>query len=635
MCGFVAFLSSAKTLPGHRRDDWMRGMLDVIAHRGPDDSGVELGENVIVGFRRLAILDMSPASHQPMRSSDGRILLTFNGEIYNYLELRAELVALGRVFRSSGDSEVLLAAYQQWGESVVDRLRGMFAFCVVDDLRKTVFVARDRFGIKPLFMCQSAEGVLFASELKCVRRSGLLDVKPNLSRFARFLASGRTENLNGGGETFLENVSQVRAGEAIRIDADGSVTRRYYWTPETAVTGREGDWKQIEERFDDAIALHLRSDVPVGVMLSGGIDSTAIACRWISLAFGGRAPENAVQAFSYVSEQYPETTQLNDTIEATGVHANYLTDTSAHSLWDSLPTVMWHHDEPFHSATVLVGHALYGLAKSHGIKVVLSGQGADEVFAGYPSYAENLMLSLALGGRFGSLLAQAKVLQSQGGPTRRQTVERTLRMLRSYLVGTVNSAQLAAGEREVRRSAGFAFLSDDLRVRAVGSAPPLRELPLAAKLRSAIGQGSLPQYLQVEDRNSMAHSIESRVPFLDHPLVELALQLPDERLMWDGWNKIGLREALKHNIPVSVSSRREKFGFATSARDWFSNELHEKLRELLLDGALSKSGWVNMARIERMLIEHKNYSANHSNVLFAAAQTAVWLDLDSKGWGKP
>ncbi len=613
----------------------MRGILDTIEHRGPDDSGVEIAEGTIVGFRRLAILDISPASHQPMRSIDGRLLLVFNGEIYNFLELRKELSALGRTFRSTGDTEVLLAAYQQWGESVVDRLRGMFAFCIVDSVRKTVFVARDRFGIKPLFMCQSAEGVLFASELKCIRRSGLVEVKPNLSRFARFLASGRTESLHGDGETFLANVSQVRAGETIRIDADGSLTRRYYWTPETAVTGRDGDWKNIEERFDDAIALHLRADVPVGVMLSGGIDSTAIACRWVSLAFGGRAPSNAVQSFSYVSEQYPETIQLNDTIEATGVHANYLTDASAQSLWDSLPTVMWHHDEPFHSATVLAGHALYGLAKSHGIKVVLSGQGADEVFAGYPSYAENLMLSLALGGRFGALLSQARVLQKQGGPSTRQTIERTLSMLRSYLLGVVPRAQRAAGERELRRLAGFAFLNDDLRLSAVNSAPPLRELPLGDKLRSAIREGSLPQYLQVEDRNSMAHSIESRVPFLDHPLVELALQLPDERLMWDGWNKIGLRESLQSHIPPSVSLRREKFGFPTSARDWFSNELHDKLKELLLDGALSTSGWMNMVQVERMLTQHRRYEANHSDVLFAAAQTAVWLDLHSKDWAKP
>ncbi len=613
----------------------MGGMLSTIQHRGPDDSGVHVTENAIVGFRRLAILDMSPAGHQPMKSCDGSVVLTFNGEIYNYLELRSELIALGHSFRSSGDTEVLLAGYLQWGEAVIDRLRGMFAFCIVDSARKTMFVARDRFGIKPLFMYRSDEGTIFASELKCIRRSGLLDVKPNLSRFARFLASGRTEELGGKGETFLTDVSQVHAGETIRIDADGRLTRRSYWTPEMAAGDRKGDWTLIQKQFDEAITLHLRSDVPVGVMLSGGIDSVAIACRWVSLAFGGRAPANAVQAFSYLSEQHPETAQLEDTIQMTGVHPNYLTDTSAHSFWHNLPTVMWHHDEPFHSPTVLVGHALYGLAKSHGIKVVLSGQGADEVFGGYTAYSENLMLSLALRGRFGTLISQAGVLSRNGGPSTKHTMIRTLLMLRSFLSGSMHHAQQREGQRALMSAKGFSLLSEDLQSLALESAPPRRELPLDAKLQNAISDGSLPHYLQVEDRNSMAHSIESRVPFLDHPLVELALRLPVERLTWNGWNKIGLRDALKPHIPLSVSARREKFGFPTSARSWFANGLHGRLSELLLDGALSKSGWVSMKHIERMLVQHLNREADHSNVLFAAAQTAVWLDLHASDWAKP
>lgn len=610
-------------------------MTDAIQHRGPDDSGIDIAENAIVGFRRLAILDMSPAGHQPMRSVDGTIVLTFNGEIYNYVELRSELVSLGRAFRSSGDTEVLLAAYEEWGEAVVDRLRGMFAFCLVDTARKKTFVARDRFGIKPLFMYQSVEGVIFSSEIKCIRRSGLVEATPNLPRFARFLTTGRTESLNGEGETFLEGISQVHAGEIIRIDENGRLTRRYYWTPESAAVDRSGDSRKIGQQFDEAITLHLRSDVPVGVMLSGGIDSVAITCRWVANAFGGRAPAGAVQAFSYLSEKYPETTQLNDTIEMTGVHANYLTDSSSNSLWDSLPEVMWHHDEPFHSPTVLVGHALYGFAKRNGIKVVLSGQGADEVFAGYPAYAENLMLSLAIQGRLGALLSQARVISEHGGPSVRHTMMRTLRMLRSFVLGSTTRMQRLSGRRALTRSAGFSLLSRDFRSLAVESAVPIRELPLDATLRNAIRFGSLPQYLQVEDRNSMAHSIESRVPFLDHPLVELALRLPDERLFWDGWNKIGLRESLKARIPASVGDRREKFGFPTSARDWFSNELHAKLSQLLLDGPLASSGWVRMGSLERLLTEHRSQVANHSDVLFAAAQAAVWLDLHARGWEKP
>src|SRR5215207_7648778 len=316
MCGFVGFLASSdESAP---TADWMASLIDTIAHRGPDDHGILIDGRAALGFRRLSILDLSQAGHQPMTSRDGTLSMVFNGEIYNYLELRTELLALGHRFVSSGDTEVLLAAYAQWGRRCVDRLVGMYAFCVIDRRTSTMFVARDRLGIKPLYVVSHPRGVLFASELKAIRRSGLWGGALNVSRFAQFLSAGRTEEVPDDEATYLEGVQQILPGHSCTLRFDGTRVDEQYWTPprEEEHT-REDAVPRFLATFDDAMRLHMRSDVPVGVMLSGGMDSVSIACTMAQLAGTARTGQ-ALHAFCYMSEDFDETRQLEDTIAQTG-----------------------------------------------------------------------------------------------------------------------------------------------------------------------------------------------------------------------------------------------------------------------------------------------------------------------------
>jgi asparagine synthase (glutamine-hydrolysing) len=634
MCGFAAFLSREPIGPAGETEAWMTSIIDTIAHRGPDDFGVLVDSRAALGFRRLSILDVSEAGHQPMTSADGRYSMVFNGEIYNYVELRNELQALGHRIRSSGDSEVLLAAYIQWGEGMVDRLVGMFAFCIVDRVRQQMFVGRDRFGIKPLFVLRSPRGILFASELKAIRRSGLAEMKPNVARFARFLSKGRTEMVAEDEHTFLDGVQQLQAGETLTVGFDGKERSRIYWNPYDLADSGDASASQFNELFDEAIRMHLRSDVPVGVMLSGGMDSVSITCRLVALAHNGHCQPGQVHAFCYQSADHDESVQVADTVRSTGVTPHYSYDDSARAFWNALPAVVWHHDEPFHSPTVLVGYELYRLAAANGIKVVLSGQGADEVLGGYPDYYENMLLSLFNDARLIDLRTQLKRVAADRGMSERNLMLRVGRMARNNTLRNVGWFRDMVNKRRIANEP-VGHLNSTMRDELAREQQRPWDLELGDVLRGSIRHWSLPQYLRVDDRNSMAHSVEARVPFLDHRLVEYALRLPSQERLWNGWNKVALRNAMRGRIPDSVVERRAKLGFPTAARRWLAGELLPSLRELILDGPVASSGWLEMPVMERLLREHGEGRHDHTDVLFAAAQTSVWLDLHGRNWERP
>ena len=633
MCGFVGFLAlSTESAPSA---DWMTSLIDTIAHRGPDDHGILIDGRAALGFRRLSILDLSQAGHQPMTSRDGTLSMVFNGEIYNYLELRTELLALGHRFVSSGDTEVLLAAYAQWGRRCVDRLVGMYAFCIIDRRTSTMFVARDRLGIKPLYVVSHPRGVLFASELKAIRRSGLWGGELNTARFAQFLSLGRTEEVPDDADTYLEGVQQILPGHSCTLRFDGARTDERYWTPPHAEKPAGDDVvPRFLELFDDAMQLHMRSDVPVGVMLSGGMDSVSIACTMAQLADTARTGQ-ALHAFCYMSEDFDESEQLQDTISRTGATMHRVAAVEADSFWTRLREAMWFHDEPVHSPSVLMGFELYRLAAANGIRVVLSGQGADETIGGYHYLFDHMLVTEALRGRLPTLLAQAKVVAESSGRSERDVLMRTARMVRAHLMSSMAGYRSVSAGRRLQEGRGRAFLNPEFRALA----SPALELPagqtLSVALERAIRQTPLPHYLRIEDRNSMAHSVESRVPFLDHRLVEHALELPARWKMSDGWNKRVLREAMAGRIPDSVRLRRQKFGFPTSSKRWFAGPLAAGLRDIVDGGAAMRSGWFDQAAVKRELERHVRGETDASNLLFNVAQLDSWLEWHEAGWEQP
>jgi asparagine synthase (glutamine-hydrolysing) len=632
MCGFVGFLAlTADASPTH---EWITSLIDTIAHRGPDDDGVLIDGRVGLGFRRLSILDLSQAGHQPMTSADSTLSMVFNGEIYNYLELRAELQSLGHRFTSTGDSEVLLASYAQWGPRCVDRLVGMYAFCIVDRRASRLFLARDRFGIKPLYVVTHPRGILFASEIKAIRRSGLWRGTLNTARFAQFLSLGRTELVPDDADTYLEGVQQILPGHSCIVRFDGTRTDECYWEPTSQPQHADDDpVAGFLARFDDAMKLHLRSDVPVGVMLSGGMDSVSIACTMADLARAGGTGQ-ALHAFCFTSDEFDETQQLDDTIARTGVTMHRLPELRAESFWTKLRELVWFHDEPVHAPSVLMGFELYGLAASNGIRVVLSGQGADETIGGYEYLFDHMLVSEALRGRLPTLLQQARIVADARGRKVQDVLSRVARMVRAHLLSSIPSYRTAAARRRLLAAPGRPYLRDEFRDLA---APP-RELAgqtLGAALERASRQTPLPHYLRAEDRNSMAHSVESRVPFLDHRLAEYALRLPAHWQMSDGWNKRVQRDAMRGRIPDSVRLRRQKFGFPTPAKSWFAGPLADGMRDIVRGGPLMRSGWFDQAALQRAVEGHVRGEIDVHNLLFNVAQLDSWLTWHESNWSQP
>ena len=630
MCGFVGFLALSDESAPTR--EWVTSLIDTLAHRGPDDHGVLIAGRAALGFRRLAILDLSPAGHQPMTSADGTLSLVFNGEIYNYLELRAELQALGHRFVSSGDTEVLLAAYAQWGRRCVDRLVGMFAFCVIDRRTSTLFVARDRFGIKPLYVVRHPRGVLFASEMKAIRRSGLWTGQLNTPRFAQLLSYGRAEEVLDDENTYLEGVQQITPGCSCTLRFDGTRVDERYWTLNHRESREAADVvPRFLALFEDSLKLHMRSDLPVGVMLSGGMDSVSIACTMARLAQDARAAQG-LHAFCYLSEDFDESTQLADTIARTGATMHEVRTMQAETFWTRLRETIWFHDQPVHSASVLMGFELYRLAAAHGIRVVLSGQGADETIGGYDDFFDHLLVTEALRGRIPTLLAQAEHVAQARGRSRGDVLQRCARLARSHLLSPFAGYRRLTASRRLEEGHGRPFLTPEFRALASPAVETPAGQTLGIALERAVRQSPLPHYLRIEDRNSMAHSVESRVPFLDHRLVELVMALPAHWKMSDGWNKRVLREAMRGRIPDSVRLRRQKFGFPTSVKRWFAGPLADGMRDIVRDGPAMRSGWFDQPAVARELERHIRGETDATNLLFNVAQLDAFLGWHAAGW---
>lgn len=620
MCGLAAILS----LNGDPPDAALLArMMGLLAHRGPDDHGVFAEHNIALGFRRLAILDLASSGHQPMLSSDGRHVIVLNGEIYNFVELRAELQGLGHVFRSTGDTEVLLASYRQWGPACLQRLNGMWAFLIYDRVERRLFGARDRFGVKPLYRYRDERCVMFASEIKAIHNSGAIQQGPNWQTISQHLLDG---HLDVSEQTFYRGIEQVAAGTAFELNADGRARSTPYWSLPAAVASSPDPVDPVETYralFDDAVRLELRSDVPVGVALSGGLDSTSIISSMARQLRATTPTTHQLNAFSYTAPQFDETPQLQATLQQTGARLIEL-DSDPDAMWDVMRTHLWHQDEPVHSFTSVVTFKLMELAKSHDVKVLLNGQGADEVLAGYSAYFTEYFKEIIGAGR---LWAAGRAVRDFAVTAGRSRLELGATALHKWLRGSLHSIpghrSLAAAHRRarVRRNE---WVSRDLKSNWRPARVEWRG-DLNNILRTAVETSPLPLYLRVEDRNSMAHGVEVRLPFLDHRLVTMAFSLGAHWKIGGPYTKRLLREAMRGRIPENVRTQVHKFGFPTPVDDWFRGALYEPLRDLLASRVVRESGVWNLATIDRALQRHRRGETNVGNKLFDVAQVSLWL----------
>lgn len=621
MCGLIAIIGR-QGQPVHAGA--IRRGTEALVHRGPDDAGEYLAGPVGFGFRRLSVIDPSPAGHQPMTSPDGALTVVFNGEIYNYIEVRADLIALGHRFRSASDTEVLLAAYRQWGDDCVLHFNGMWAFLIHDRRDGTLFGARDRLGEKPLYLWQDESWCVFASEPKAIGATGLCTLEPDWHRLADSIRWGRMDH---GAGSCLAGIRQVPSGHRFRVDAHGALAEEPYWalpcglaSAEAASTRSESDWiDELAVLVTDAVRLRLRSDVPVGFTLSGGIDSSLLICEAAQL----KGSYGSLLAFSYQDTQYDEREPIADTVAQTGARLVRASDEDL-DMAGLLPQVVQANGEPVHSPAAAANYLLFGLARRHGVKVLLGGQGADEVFAGYRDFQWDQWHTQFEDRRWAALLDDVR---RYAGLNRRSALavlgETVTRSLRIALSGStwyrrLRDARIAARSTEVHS----VFAPEFLQMATARSLTPA-DLRLAAQQRYALTQWPLPMYLRIEDRLSMANSVEARLPFTDYRLVEHGMRMPDSLKFSGGVNKAALRRVAQRRVPASVSSRMQKFGFPVGYGLPAARGLHRLSAELAATKGFRERGIYDAGAVTRLLTREPRES--DIDTLFHLAQSELWL----------
>ena len=582
MCGVAGYRGKPSELAEQR----VRHMMDALAHRGPDGDGFFSEDGAVLGHRRLRILDLSDAARQPIFDEAGLVAVSFNGEIYNYRELRARLEARGHRFASSGDAAVLPAAYLEWGLDFARELQGMFAIALYDRRTRRTVLARDRVGIKPLYLARVSEGIVFASEMHAIVAAGWLRRSPNADALRDFLRFGyRTRN-----ETCYDGIEELPPATALVIESSGAVDARTYWRPpgvrETNASDAPSIVRAILER---AVARHMQSDVPVGAHLSGGLDSSTI----VSLM--AKRSADPISAFSvYFSDAawFDERRYSTTVCERFGAHQRFVSPTAA-AVHAALPRIVESLDEPVGGPGAIPQYFLNAAIREAGVRVVLGGQGADELFAGYDRYRLPHAIGAARAGDYN----EAAIGLRRAG-IRTLTVELLKRVFRFDPAAML--VDLSAGANDPQ--------------------PWDLERQLAHEFR-----WYLPMLLHVEDRTSMAWSIESRVPFIDDELIEYMLSLPALAKIREGRLKWILRDASRETVPDLILHRKDKRGLPTPLGAWMRGPLRSFAQEALTDPILRYSGLVDFPRLRQIFDAHVAGIRDFGFLLWRPLAVSIWL----------
>ena len=548
-------------------------MLSVQRHRGPDGGGqwqglISSDRELLLGHRRLSILDLSDAGAQPMADATGRFVITYNGEIYNYIEIRQELHGLGVSFRSHSDTEVVVEAYKQWGASCLDRFNGMFAFALYDSVRGVLFCARDRYGEKPFLFSFGKGFFAFASEYKALLQHPGIPLEVDEWRLLR-AAHNASTGLDADRQTVFKTVEQLLPGEAMEVDVKTLQHRIWrYWQIQARPLREDANEQEVfaefRELLTDAVRLRLRSDVPVGSCLSGGLDSSAIVCIVRKLlgddapynTFTGRFPGTPADEWSYAEQ----------VVEATGVRS-HVTEPTVARFMAELPQFMWYNELPVGSSSQFAQWCVFELAKEHGVTVLLDGQGADETLGGYEQYFALYVEALREWGDTARLAEELPKIRARY-PLALTPAARGLRDRLPFRFRHWLSNRFGIG------SSLLYGLGADVAERVARQNALLRK-PGLDPLANALEQDSFGRYLttllRYGDRNSMAHSREVRLPFCDHRIAEFVFRLPPQLLMGEVQTKRLLRESMRGILPEGIRARWNKQGFRPPQDLWFQS----------------------------------------------------------------
>ncbi|SDZ55733.1 asparagine synthase (glutamine-hydrolysing) [Asanoa ishikariensis] len=616
MCGILAFFSAHGAAGAHA--DAIAGALESLHHRGPDETGVEvIGNDAVFGHKRLSIIDVA-FSHEPLPYAGGRYLLTFNGEIYNYIELREELARdYGATFQTQGDGEVIAAGYHFWGEKVLTRLRGMFAFVIWDRQERRAFGARDYFGIKPLHYLQTVDGVYLASEKKALlpfapaAHAG--DAGVDTASLSHYLTLQYVPEPG----TLHQGISRIGSGECLSWTPGYPIEVRRWYRPvfnPAPVPDQERLFTEIRETLRESVRLHMRSDVPVGSFLSSGIDSTAVVA--LARQFN---PNILTFTVGYDVPGYSE-------IEVAQESARHLevttipTKIGPQDMMDALPRIIWHLDDPVADPALVPLYFVAQKAAEH-VTVVLSGEGADEFFGGYTIYREPLSLSAVNGlpdQMQKGLRAVSKVIPQ--GVKGKSFLERGTTPLEERYYG--NARMFTEEEKQsLLRRYDPSVRYTDVTAPIYAEVPDLDDvtkmqyIDLYTWLRGDI--------LVKADRISMAHSLEVRVPFLDREVFDVASRIPVELKLppRSDATKWAMRQALQGVVPPAIVNRK-KLGFPTPTRVWLAGEMYEWTRWIIANSAAGEL--IDLSYALRLLDEHKRGEVDHSRKVWTVLVFCIW-----------
>ena len=629
MCGICGAFNFGSDQPVER--GLIERMNNEIAHRGPDDAGVFVSGNIGIGMRRLSIVDLAHG-HQPISNEDGSVWIVFNGEIYNHSELAEQLKARGHRYSSRSDTETIVHLYEEYGDDCVKWLRGMFAFAIWDTRRGRLFVARDRVGIKPFYYTLNNGEFVFASEIKSLIASGRIRPALNEAAIPEYLAFGYLS----GEDTLYAGVRKLLPGHSLSIDMAGKIDLKQYWDLPVAEEQESKSFdcyvRTYREMLEDAVASHLMADVPLGIFLSGGLDSSAVA------AIAAKHRKEPVDTFSvgYAEEEYSELSTAK-TVSEHIRSRHHEVRVSQDSFFGALPKLIWYEDEPIVWPSSV---SLYFVSKlaSQRVKVVLTGEGSDETLAGYTRYAWTLknarwdrlyrgMVPRFVRAKLRTVIANSSLLAA---PARRK--------LQHTFLG-----------RDGENWASFYFdnfysgFSDDLQGALLsesvrGSSPYANVLEiwesskgdLLHRLLYTDTKSYLLELLMKQDQMSMAASIESRVPFLDHPLVEFTTTIPARFNIRGLSGKHVLKSAVEDLLPATIIHQK-KLGFPTPIHDWLAHEGTRRVEEILLSPRSVERKIFKPDGIRRLIREHKENLVDHTDRLWRLLNFELWMRVCIEG----
>jgi len=609
MCGICGIISLNNDLV---KEGQIRNMMQVQKHRGPDDEGIFIKNNVGLGFVRLSIIDLSSAGHQPMFSDDGMYVVVFNGEIFNYIELREELKQKGYLFKTDTDTEVIINSYKEWGEKCLHKFNGMWAFAIYNIKDEKLFIARDRYGIKPFYYYCNDEIFTFASEIPPLQSVLQQRLEANYQVIFDYLVFNRTDQTH---ETFFKNIFKLQHGHCMTIDLKESVvvSKPHKWYDLVCEVKKRTGFFTVDEfkaLFNDSINIRLRSDVPIGACLSGGLDSSAIVSTLIN-RFGIKD----LSTFSVVFNegQFGCETAFIKFYEGELQNMHYSFPTHKSLLMD-LDRFVEIHAEPVPSTSPYAQYKVMELA-CRNVLVTLDGQGADEILAGYHYffgfYFKGLLMNLRLARLTKEMYKYLRIHKSCYG----------FKTFIYFLLPKLLRTKIKIGDKS--------YLNRDFVQKYSKSNSIAGSLYGSSSLDESLFdhfEYKLEHLLKWEDRNSMAFSLEARVPFLDHRLVEATLSASGGDLIIEGMTKVPLRESMKGLMPEKIRMRVDKIGFETPEDEWFrDNQWQTFIYEILNSEKFADRNIINVEKAKYLYSKHLNKDINLSQEIWKWVHLELWF----------